>query len=175
MSNAKSNRRRSRPEQSLLRQDSRPIIFLQNAWFLPETVDYLKNKSEKVFEYLWRYALAKSRSGKRLSLMVGDLSEILIANASPEVGCCSSSRFPADLDHISKTLQKHKPTQVISCGEVASQAVRGLWTGDLLEVPHPASRVLTNELYLLAGSFVGRPGRWRFEQLRGSVKRQKVS
>ncbi len=138
------------------------VVFLQNAWSALYAGDRWPRDS-------WLKALQRSRSGQRLEVLeasyeiaAGDSkdSEFWYDNTTPIVGGSPDSVVPADHRHIREVIKSIGPRAVVACGRLAHAAVRPLWTGPLLLVPHPAHRVLTNALYrqageILAGKFDG--------------------
>lgn len=60
----------------------------------------------------------------------------------------------ADLDYLKGIMDAYKPDVVVSCGLQAEGAVRGIWSGYMLAIPHPASRVLTNSLLNMAHKYL---------------------
>lgn len=124
------------------------LVLLQNAWF-HEPLPYPEWSPK--WRYTWLYALARCRSGVRLRKLLGDdcygNDSIAFDNASPKVGYGNPSiKFPADMVHIRKLLKNHNPDMLVCCGKEAGKAASE-WSGSLIEVPHPASRVLTNSVY----------------------------
>lgn len=146
------------------------LVFLQNAWAKDKRSATLMERNKRI----WLYATAKSRSGIRLKTLLGSdcfsNPKITFANTTPKVGIGPSSQFPSDQEHIDKLLIEHKPKLVIACGTQASTALSKLWNGDLLCVPHPAYRVVTNALYRMAKNHINNQNmRLKFEQAVGEV------
>jgi hypothetical protein len=62
------------------------------------------------------------------------------------------------------------PHLIVCCGAQAEKAVVPRWKGErTIVVPHPACRVLTNSLYLLAADYIKQPrfyvaGGWHHER-----------
>lgn len=141
------------------------VVFLQNAW----SPLYAGGTWPRLS---WLRALETSRSGQRLKVMIDDLD--VCENTTPIVGASSDSVVKPDLAHIKGILAARRPYTVITCGKQAENAVSGVWTGSLIAVPHPAHRLLTNELYkearaLIADNFVGRLA---LRQDKGAVRRE---
>lgn len=122
------------------------VVFLQNAW--SET--YAGNRWPRPN---WLIALQSSRSGQRLRSMESGycLGGVTwwYENASPEVGDNPDSIIKADIHHIRQVVLEQRPDVVVALGK---EAVRGVMVacGDhplVILAPHPASRVLTNDLY----------------------------
>jgi hypothetical protein len=135
-----------------------------------------------------------SRTWTRLARVVGSLpgvgparpgrlpAGVRAVNSSPVLTERIDEVPPADHAHLARALARHRPALVLACGEVAQRACRPLWAGDLLAIPHPACRVLTNGLLdacreEAASCLGGRPGpagapcrRLAFVQWRGSCE-----
>lgn len=120
----------------------RLLVVLQNAWGGVS----MRSREE------WIEAMHASRTGLRLAralpewLRRGGLGFVEYTNASPRVSWRPDGKFPADLEHLRAELARFRPTYVLACGLVAEGAMREIWRGPLLAIPHPASRVLTNDL-----------------------------
>lgn len=117
------------------------VIFLQNAWS-PFYAGARWPRSS------WLRALARSKSGKKLSLITDDLN--VCDNLTPIVGPEASSIVPPDPAHIVSVISRRKPRVIIGCGLVAERVLTDLWDGSLMILPHPACRWLPDELYLKA-------------------------
>ena len=143
------------------------VVFLQNAWSPLYAGGEWPRRS-------WLRALARSRSGRRLQLLLGDRYDLeQCENTTPLVGASASSIVPPQPAHIVEVLERRAPAVVVACGKQAEAAIAPLWPGALLVVPHPAARVLTDALYLrgaelLAGELDGR--RLALRQRRGNVE-----
>ncbi len=78
-------------------------IFLQNAWSPLYAGSVWPRES-------WLRALYRSRSGKRLQLLISDLEEpeqllpVRFENTTPDVAAKSSGKLPADPVHITRAL-----------------------------------------------------------------------
>lgn len=144
------------------------IIFLQNAWSPVYAGQQWPRRS-------WLRALARSRSGQRLKIL-SDQWE-LYHNVTPICGAKPSSKLDPDQLHVQSLLERCKPEVVVACGAVAELALRIYWKGPLLCVPHPASRVLTNELYQHAHRMLdaGFAERYALRQLRGALELKVLS
>jgi hypothetical protein len=143
------------------------IIFLQNAW----SPFYAGRVWAR---HSWINALKRSRSGQRLAILTDDYG--ICHNTTPQVGATPSSKLPPDREHIQSVLEDEMPRIIVACGKQAEEYFTNNWNGDLLCVPHPACRVLTNNLYyrakeLLEGDFYGQ---WALRQLKGSIKEEKL-
>lgn len=141
------------------------VIFLQNAWSPFYAGRTWPRQS-------WLTALERSRSGQRLRVMIDDFD--LCENTTPIVGATPDSVIAPDTEHIKAILERRNPRIVVACGKQAEKALCSLWDGPLIAVPHPAHRLLTDELYrqarsLMIVSFVGHIA---LRQLHGSVIRE---
>jgi len=99
----------------------------------------------------WLNEFEHSRTGHRL--LYGALEsrftfrwDLRYTNASPKLGHGSSSKHQPDRRHLRRRLRDVAPDLVLACGQLAEAATSELWSGPLVAIPHPASRVLTNEL-----------------------------
>src|SRR6266568_1090430 len=106
------------------------VAFMQNQWFrnphkAREIFDKHSNKRE---ELIARFLFAgRGLSGRRLQAAFGDLcDQIVWEESSTNFGGESSSLFPADMAHIKRVLEKHKPDIVLAFGKVASNALQVL-------------------------------------------------
>lgn len=144
------------------------LVFLQNAW----------GGVSLMGEQPWYDALRWSPTGRRLGRIFGEVwSTVRVANASPEVGRSAVEAFPPDPLHILGILDRHRPSRcVLACGRPASEALAGLWPGPLVAMPHPAYRLLTNELLDRVKAELSLPaiGRVAFAQGRGHVAREPI-
>lgn len=125
----------------------RLVIFLQNAWSKTYDGGIWPRPS-------WLRALERSRSGRRLKILVDDLS--VCENTTPIVGGGPDSVVPPDREHIRKVLVARKPEVVVACGRQAELALLDIWSGPLLAIPHPAHRLVTNTLYRQARLLLAR-------------------
>jgi hypothetical protein len=114
------------------------VVFLQNAWSPFYAGRVWPRRS-------WLRALAASRSGKRLRLLIDDLD--LCEETTPEVAATPSGVCPPDFDYIRGVIARRQPCAIVACGKQAEAALLELWPGPLLAVPHPAHRLLTDALY----------------------------
>jgi hypothetical protein len=139
------------------------LTFLQNAWFHRPLHGWHKQKGVAVplpewsseWRLGWLWATGRCRSGNRLRKLLGEdcfeREDMAFSNASPKVSYGDSAgKFPADPKWIASELDLHKPDVVVCCGTVAGQAVPPLWSGPMVVVPHPASRLVTDKLYIEA-------------------------
>jgi len=143
------------------------VVFLQNAWSPRYAGKVWPRKS-------WLCALAKSRSGQRLTNLIDDFD--LCENTTLHVGSTASSIIEPDENHIISVLQERKPDIIIACGIQATKALTLVWNGPLISVPHPAHRLVTNALYHEARAYIetGAFGRVRFRQMKGKIIREEI-
>ncbi len=143
------------------------VVFLQNAWSPLYAGGTWPRRS-------WLRALHNSRSGTRLKVMTKNApnAEFWYDNTTPLVGDSPSSIIEADESHIKSVLDMQKPDAVILCGKQADKAVSS-FLGDMpvLVIPHPAFRVVTNDLFVSAGKMLndGFSGRVEIRQARGGI------
>ena len=143
------------------------VVFLQNAWSPTYAGKEWPRES-------WLRALARSRSGQRLRIMIDNLD--YCQNTTPICGDTPDSRLAPDYKYITMLLAYSHPKQVVACGVQAERALRRLWPGPLLAVPHPAHRLLTNALYGRARTLLtcGVTQRLALRQLRGDFKLERL-
>lgn len=119
------------------------VVFLQNAWSGLYAGGTWPRAS-------WLRALHASRTGQRLGIMTAQCPGVPIwfDNTTPIVGLHPSSIVPADHEHMRRVIAEQQPAQLVACGRFAHEAIDALKLPiPTLYVPHPAARVLTNELY----------------------------
>lgn len=150
----------------------RTVVFLQNAWS--------PHYAGKVWpRQSWLWALRESRSGQRLRLLIDDFD--VCENTTPEVGPFPSSICKPDYDHIEDTLNQRLPIDVVfACGEQAGLALDVAWKGHLIVVPHPAFRLLSNELYIVARKFSETLPKYpykrvQFKQGKGKIEQRELT
>lgn len=145
------------------------VVFLQNAWAHPSSVSAMR-ESRRV----WLYALALSRSGRRLVHLLGESftsdEQYHLDNLTKEIGLSSNSNHKPQPHHIKAVIAEHDPTLVVGCGNSCAATLPTIWSGPLLLVPHPAFRLLTNDLYIEGRRLIELPtvDRLILRQLRGS-------
>ena len=153
------------------------VVFLQNAW----SPHYAGRTWPRRF---WLEALWNSRSGERLRTMMARYSftgaEWWFDNTTPIVGDNPNSRVPADPRHIRRVLGRRPWDAVVVCGTQARDAAVPLAHAQpaILIVPHPAYRVLSNDLYAKVGDTLSMMNRdfvpvervMTFSQRRGRVE-----
>lgn len=130
------------------------LVFLQNAWSPKYAGKVWPRRS-------WLKALHESRTGQRLRSLTSGYCFAGVTwyfeNASPIVGADPDAFCEADIHHMRCTMLRQKPDVVIALGKEAHRgALIGCADAKLTIVaPHPASRVLTNDLYLRIGRDLG--------------------
>jgi len=136
------------------------VCFLQNAWSPLYAGGTWPRRS-------WLKALAKSRSGQRLRVFEGAAAcAIHYDNTTPIVGDNPNSVVAPDEAHIRGVLREVKPDCVVTFGRQAAEVVTEIAHRlPVLQLPHPAHRLVTNSLYEQAGSMV-REGFWGIVSLR---------
>ncbi len=141
----------------------KPLVLLQNAWSPLYAGDIWPRDS-------WLKALHRSRSGQRLSVAFPDPEAVWYDNTTPQVAEEPNGVMAPDLDHV-RALLTQEPPFVVACGKQASAVARALWPGRLLVTPHPAYRLVTDELFRRLALEIARNtfGRMEFFQLRGAV------
>lgn len=143
--------------------DQACVVFLQNAWS-PVYAGHVWPRPS------WLRALARSKTGQRLRLMIDDLD--CCEETTPVVTPTPSGVAPPDPRHIKAVLERRDPEIIVACGKQAEQALTALWFGPMLVVPHPAHRLVTNELYREARRMIaeGLRGRCALRQQRGGFE-----
>lgn len=71
---------------------------------------------------------------------------LIFRNVCPEWGLGVKSRLQPDKAYLIAQFDAFQPDLVIVCGQIAESACLSLWLGNLICMPHPASRSLTNVL-----------------------------
>jgi hypothetical protein len=139
------------------------VVFLQNAWSPLYAGSTWPRDS-------WLRALETSRSGQRLRILIVDQYHIC-ENTTAAVASHPSGVEAPDATHIRRVLTDRKPRVVIACGKQAELALKAIWSGPMLAVPHPAHRLLTDRLYRKARSLLTPhfAGRVALRQARGRV------
>ncbi len=96
----------------------------------------------------WAAAYRSSRTGQRLARALPHAGgwKLHHTNANPRIGQGPDAKLPADLPHLRRVLKRVRPDFVLSCGKEAEKAAVSVWDGPLLAIPHPAFRLLTNDL-----------------------------
>lgn len=115
------------------------MIFLQNAWSPYYAGGIWPRKS-------WERALWRSPTGRRLSKFIEAFEgDIYVDETTPIVGAKPNSVVPPDFKHMRRVVEENKPDLVVACGKQAQKAVRVIWTGFILDLPHPAYRQTSNK------------------------------
>jgi hypothetical protein len=152
------------------------LIILQNAWSIHHAGKVWHRQS-------WLKALHASRSGQRLrslSQALPEAAEVRHENASPKVGDNPDSFFTADVKHIRRLIRKHAPEVVIALGKEPGNGVLAACPDHkkIVLAPHPAFRLLTNDLYRQIGEDIaGNKISHRvtvYTQDRGKVRVEKI-
>lgn len=124
------------------------IVFglLQNQWFKdPERARevFARCRTGDERRRLLKAALDLSHTGRVLRRVFGDLyNQLIVENASPEIGGRSSAVYRADHHHILMTLHEVRPDVVFAFGVQARLGLQKFhntpWV--MIEAPHPAAR-----------------------------------
>lgn len=125
------------------------LVVLQNPW--------ARGQLRKGWNpSVWMREMRASRTGRRLVLALprGGEWTVRFVNASPRLGKDPSALYQPDLAHLRRALRRVRPDVVLACGRLALRGISGVWSGPLVAVPHPAYRLLTNELYRTASEIV---------------------
>ena len=112
------------------------LFVLQNA-YNSEKYNF-KNEQE------WEEDLQKSHTGRRLLEMVPPGADIVVVNASKEIGDNPDSLFPADPEYIQSKIDQHHPDCICACGVVAQNGLKALGHA-YIPTPHPAYRALSKQ------------------------------
>lgn len=121
------------------------IIFLQNAWS-PFYAGGVWPRAS------WLRSLAKSKTGKKVSIITDDLNRC--ENTTPIVGDTASSKVPPDQKYMQEIIDRRKPDLIVAAGAQAIEAVDRIWQGAAIYVPHPACRWLPDDLYIVANRLI---------------------
>jgi len=148
------------------------VIFLQNPW----SPVYARRGTWP--RESWLRALHASRSGQRLRVLTDGISEeIHYDNTTPKVGPEPGSRMPPDRKHVLQVILERDPRVIVACGVQAEKAVSSLWGGPILIIPHPAFRLVTNELLKRANEILQEGeyrGRTVLRQRRGCFREENL-
>ena len=129
-----------------------PVIlaFLQNMWVRdPERVkrDIAKHGEELRLRYIEYALFAGCKTGRNLKKAFGQelIDKIIWEETTREIAGDAKTIFPADLEHITKCFDVHKPEIVVTFGKIAEDSVSRAWCNlELrpihLRAHHPASR-----------------------------------
>jgi hypothetical protein len=134
------------------------LAFLQNAYTRDEET---ARKLEVLFgdpsitgrtQYLRKQGLFEGRNYTGLTIQRVFGAKVCDAiwweNASPRWGWLSKHKFPADMAHIRRLCEEHRPSIVLTFGKVASDALADLkhqfdsplQIATIISGPHPAAR-----------------------------------
>jgi len=130
------------------------VAFLQNLWVQnPERVKEMFARHPDGREYMLRMLLFRGgKTGKILRSLLGEdlIHKIVWEESTTEISGNANAVFPADLAHIRRVINKHRPEAVVTFGRIASKAVFLVSNGMLAEpadftfelfcVPHPCAR-----------------------------------
>lgn len=128
------------------------VAFLQNQWFKdPERVRALIARHTRDSEYgstyrqkfLTRALFSGCLTGRRLQASFGDLCDkIFWEEASPEIGCESSSNFPPDEAHIRQMIETERPELILCFSRAAFPVIDRIVQGEIwcIQSRHPAAR-----------------------------------
>lgn len=142
---------------------TRPLILLQNPWS-PAYAGKLWPEAS------WLRALRRSPTGRRLDFMIeGKWMDFDFNNTTPEVAPDPRTVLPWNVQHMERIIADRP--YIIACGTPAYEALVQVWSGAMLAIPHPAYRLLTNNLLVEARRFIINPlGRNRLHQRKGHVE-----
>lgn len=152
------------------------VGFLQNAWSPHYAGRHWPRER-------WLWALANSRTGQRLRTLEKECEnriEFYWENTTPVCGMSPSSVIAPDMRHMVEVVQRERPKYLVSFGQQAERAVRELmYRCPWLILPHPAYRVVTNELFREAGKLLagrmGLNGITRLVQLKDGVWKEHLA
>lgn len=124
------------------------LAFLQNQWFRdPVRVKaiYARNPEHRN-ELIRRFLFGGCLTGRRLMTTFGEdlcWKQITWEEISPEIGGHASSKFPADLGHITVAIRKFDPDVILAFGSIAQEALKrttSVRPRTIVYGPHPAAR-----------------------------------
>jgi hypothetical protein len=122
----------------------------------------------------WRRELLASRTGVRLrqAIPTGPAWYVRYANACPGLGDGPDSKLQPCRRHLKRVMRRWPPHVVLACGETAMAAAQAAWGGPTVFIPHPAYRLLTNDLLARARGILEEdlPCRVRLVQMKGWVE-----
>jgi len=130
--------------------NTRTLVVLQNVWYRhPRKAQALLDKYG--YDFYVR-TLAASRSGRRLAeIFPPPWNPYLLRfiNTTPRLGSRPSSRLSGCADYVRNHIRDFGPRVIVACGDQAKTTVFASgWQNaqSLLLLPHPAYRLLTNQL-----------------------------
>lgn len=156
--------------------DCQVLVLLQNA--------YTKGSLKQGWNYQrWFNEFSTSRSGQRISTVFeGQLKAPKYTNCTTKMGDNPDSLLVPMPSHVKSAISRVKPKILLACGAIAEDVAQQVWQGDLIVMPHPAFRVLTNSLLVAVreaicnrldqydNNSVDAPIRFKFAQERGKHK-----
>jgi hypothetical protein len=134
------------------------LAFLQNQWFKPSSIKTIERMyathgatPEGRASVNARLLFYRSLTGRRLKAAFGDLCDSIVwEEASRRVGDKSTSKFPADPQHVVAVIEHFKPSIVLTFGSIALNGVLAalpLFAAktspcrfEVISAPHPACR-----------------------------------
>lgn len=122
----------------------------------------------------WLAELRGSRSGTRLREALPIGAVVRFANASPTMGRTVDSKTSPCARYLRRRIRDARPDVVLACGRVAEATVCSMWRGPLVAVPHPAHRLLTNDLLHRARELLGASTRIALRQRRGHYDQEQL-
>lgn len=117
------------------------LAFLQNMYCdNPELVKRIV--TEDNWNRLVKKFLFQSFTGKRIIKAFGEelANRIIYDESTDEIADNPYSACKPNIVHIRWALHKHKPDIVITFGGIAYKSVSSVYKGELIRLPHPASR-----------------------------------
>ena len=125
---------------------SKYVVFLQNAW----SPVYAGKRWPR---HSWLEALDKCKSGKKLKIMIGD-DLTRVYNTTSAVSKWAGGVEEPDHALMDAIIRKERPKFIVACGLQAEAAVKQVWSGSLVVVPHPACRWLKDDFYRAVGIYL---------------------
>ena len=121
--------------------EPRVLFVLQNAWRQEAPVGGRREWKPRH----WAKALWASHTGRRLREFIPEGIELVVINASPEVGNRSTAVFLADAMRMHVQMQGLHPDLVVLCGKVAQELLIVVkdYERPYVLAPHPAWRALS--------------------------------
>jgi hypothetical protein len=125
------------------------VVLLQNAW----SREYAGREWPRES---WLRALHRSRTGRRLRVVFPDPNDpgVYYENTTPMVADDPDGVCEPDLGHVLDVLERRRPEFVLACGAQAKSVATRLWPGRLITTPHPAHRLVTNDLFALCRGMI---------------------
>jgi hypothetical protein len=136
--------------QSIIK-DLRVLVVLQNGY-------YARSELAQGFQYhRWLREFLSSRSGSRMAVMFGGehvLKGLRYCNTTPRLGNGPGSELSPDERHVRRILRRVRPHYTVACGTQAEDVVGRLCDGNVIAIPHPTYRLLTDRLLKAAGDLL---------------------